>query len=114
MPLFFFPGSSTLPCLHSFFLSVSLCHLYLFCQDSSFSPTCLLLSIERKFLFTTGNSVPALLTNQQEGISTRDEPRMLAFFFTASHVSLSYLCVFLCVLCVSHTWVVVIIDRGLL
>lgn len=75
------------------------------------------MAMDRKFLFTTGKAVPALLTNQQEGISTSDEPSTLAIFYfyflTAIHVSLSCLCVFLC-LCVSHTWVVVIIDRGLL
>lgn len=50
------------------------------------------------FLFTTGNAHPALLTNQQEEISTRDEPGMLVFL-TASHVSLSVVCVCVC-LCV--------------
>lgn len=67
-------------------------------------PHSLLLWMERNFLFTTRITVPALLTNQQEEIFTRDEPGMLVFL-TARHVSLSHVC--MCVracgcVCVAH------------
>lgn len=73
-PLFSFSTSFTLSCLHSF--SMSLCHLFLFLHPPT--PN-LFLWMERNFLFTTRITVPALLTNQQGGISTRDEPGMLVF-----------------------------------
>lgn len=98
---------STPPCLyHSFCLSVSLSfvffpslRLHRF-PSPSIPPPFLLLWMDRDFLFTTGNAVPALLTNQQEGISARDEPGMLVFL-TASHVSLSGVCVRVC-MCLTH------------
>lgn len=94
---------------HSF---ACLCHCVICCFFYSVisphplrpPPLVFLLWMDRDFLFTRGNAVSALLTNQQEGISARDEPGMLVFL-TASHVSLSGVCV-------SHTWVVVITDRG--
>lgn len=110
LPLLFFSSSPfvlspylfTPPCLHHFFFLVCVTVSFVSFTSSHLphSPSPLLLWMDRDFLFTTGNAVPALLTSQQEGISASDKPEMLVFL-TASHVSLSGARVWVCV-CLTH------------
>lgn len=81
-PLFSFPTSSPRPVSIIPFAHLCDCVICFFpfiAPPSLSSPSLSLLWMNRDFLFTTGNAVPALLTNQQEEISARDEPGCLLF-----------------------------------
>jgi len=111
-PLLLFPLQPA-PRPSSFCSSVSLCHLFLslHCSPLSLPPSSplFLLWMDRFFLFTTGNAVSALLTNQQEGISAASEMSRGACFSDCQPcqpVRRVCVCVYVCVcvcVCVCFT-----------